>query len=77
MILSEEEKKEMRPPFQLSLIMKRLDYSENSCVQIYQILTDICKKQGKEHGTQITIKAVELMEAGATEEEVIEALSKI
>ena len=77
MILSEEEKKEMRPPFQLSLIMKRLEYSENSCVQIYQILTDICKKQGKEHGTQITIKAVELMEAGATEEEVIEALSKI
>ena len=75
-MLSMEEKKELRPPFQLSLIMKRLEYSENSCVQIYQILTDICKKQGKEHGTQITIKAVELMESGATEAEVIEALSK-
>ena len=76
MILSEEEKKEMRPPFQLTTSMKRLGYSESSHVKISQIIVDICKQKSKEAGNQACTKAVELMESGATEAEVIEALSK-
>ena len=77
MILSEEEKNEMRPPFQLSKCLRTSGFSENSVEKICQIIRSIIKQQSKEVANQACLKGVELMEAGATEEEVIEALSKI
>lgn len=77
MILSEEEKKGTRPPFQITISMDRLGYSVSSHVLVCQILTNIYKTKGMDLCNRACLKGVELMESGATEAEVIEALSKL
>lgn len=76
-MLSMKEKTEMRPPFQFSKCIRHMEYSKNSVEIICQIIVSICKQYGNEVADKACLKAVELMEAGATEEELIKAMQEM
>lgn len=76
-MLSTKEKTEMRPPLQLSCIMRRLELSVNLHDMVYQVMIDILEKHGKKKHNEACRKIVEYLETQPTEMQVVEKLLEL